>query len=109
MVSRRVVISPVLWSVSVFRVSTSADQERVIRAFQRVNRPGVRATGAHSDRGYFVVLDCERMVDGLHARRLVRAIDRRATRSTAGKDDNSGLGAGSALPAVLQMIRRGGR
>lgn len=80
--SRKVAISPIQWSVSVFRVSTLTDQERILRAFLRVDRPGVKASGAHSDLGYFVVLDCERLVDELHARRVVRAIDRHATRST---------------------------
>jgi len=108
-VSRKVLISPVLWSVSVFRVSTLIDQERILRAFQRVNRPGVKALGAHSDLGYFVVLDCERLVDELHARRVVRAIDRHATRSKVGQEHDAGSGVELALPAVRQMIRRGSR
>jgi hypothetical protein len=108
-VSRKVVISPVLWSVSVFRVSTLTDQERILRAFQRVDRPGVKAVGAHSDLGYFVVLDCERLVDELHARRVVRAVDRHATRSRAGREHHAGPSVEVALPAVLQMIRRDSR
>jgi len=108
-VSRKVVISPVLWSVSVFRVSTLTDQERILRAFLRVDRPGVKALGAHSDLGYFVVLDCERLVDELHARRVVRAIDRHATRSKVRRELHADSGVELALPTVLQMIRRGSR
>ena len=107
--SRKVVISPVQWSVSVFRVSKLTDQERVLRAFQRVDRPGVKALGAHSDLGYFVVLDCERLVDELHARRVVRAIDRHATRSRIRRELDAGPGVEVALPAVIQTIRRGSR
>lgn len=107
--SRKVLISPVLWSVSVFRVSALTDQERILRAFQRVNRPGVKAMGAHSDLGYFVVLDCESLVDELHARRVVRAIDRHAARSKVRQEHDAGSGVEVALPVVLQMIRRGSR
>ncbi len=109
MVSRKVVVSPVLWSVSIFQVSTSTDQERILRAFRRVDRPGVTALGAHSDLGYFVVIDCERMADELHARRVVRAIDRHATRSKVRREQHAASGADVALPAVLQMVRRGSR
>jgi hypothetical protein len=108
-VSRKVVISPVQWSVSVFRVSKLTDQERILRAFQRVDRPGVKALGAHSDLGYFVVLDCERLVDELHALRVVRAIDRHATRSRVRRELHADSGVELALPTVLQMIRRGSR
>lgn len=105
-VVRNVVNSPTSWSVSVFRVSTLTDQERILQAFERVGRPGVKVLGAHNDDGYFVVLDCERLVDELHARRVVTAVDRRATGSSFTRGRHDEVGVDGAVPAVLQLVRR---
>lgn len=105
--SRKVASPTIPWSVSVFHVSTLSGQERILRAFKRVDRPGVTAVGAHSDQGYFVVLDCERLVDELHARRVVTAFDPRATRSYFRRERHADSGVEVAVPAVLQMVRRG--
>ena len=107
--SRKVATPPISWSVSVFHVSALSDQERILRAFERVDRPGVTAVGAHNDQGYFVVLDCERLVDELHARRVVKAFDPHATRSYFRRERHADAGVEVAVPAVLQMVRRGVR
>jgi hypothetical protein len=106
LVSRNVVNSPTSWSISVFTVSTLTDQERILHAFERVGRPGVKVLGAHNDDGYFVVLDCERLVDELHARRVVMAVDRHATRSSFRRGQHADDGVAGDVPAVLQMVRR---
>ena len=69
----------------------------------------MKALGAHSDLGYFVVFDCERLTDELHARRVVKAVDRHATRSKVKREHRAGAGVEMALPAAIQMIRRGSR
>jgi hypothetical protein len=64
----------------VFRMSGHRQQQHALIALSEVRVAGVVALGSHDDRGWFVVVvQCPSMIAQLRARRIVLAIDRRAT------------------------------
>ena len=63
----------------VFRMSGHRQQQHALIALSEVRVAGVVALGSHDDRGWLVVADCPSMNAQRRARRVVLAIDRRAT------------------------------
>jgi hypothetical protein len=63
----------------VFRMSGHRQQQHALIALSEVRVTGVVALGSHDDRGWLVVVDYPSMNAQIRARRIVLAIDRRAT------------------------------
>jgi hypothetical protein len=63
----------------VFGMSGHRQQQHALIALSEVHVSGVVALGSQDDRGWLVVVRCPSMIAQLRARRIVLAIDRRAT------------------------------
>lgn len=74
------------WSVSVFQVSSAEVQQRVLRAFRHIDRPGVSVLRAQSEDGYFVIVDSERLADAVHAQRVIMVLDRYACHTYSSRE-----------------------
>lgn len=71
------------WKLQIFLVRTERRQARILEAFSRIDRPGQLAVAARSGDDFFVVVDCNSLAGGVHARRVVMAIDPLAARTYA--------------------------
>jgi len=67
------------WSLSIYRVSGDAFQQRILRAFHRIAWPGVTALGTQHDADHFVIVDCDSERRERHARGIILRIDPDAT------------------------------
>jgi len=63
------------WKVVIFRVTDEDRLQRVLRAFHRMNRPGVCALGSHSGEEQFVIVECPSADAETHVRRIILTLD----------------------------------
>jgi hypothetical protein len=75
-------VSPdeVRWSLLIYRVSSDARQQRILRAFHRIASPGMTVLGTQSGPECFVIVDCDSMLHELRARRVIVGLDGAATK-----------------------------
>jgi hypothetical protein len=69
------------WKIQIYRVQSHRRLQRMLAAFQRIDRPGVVALGTQSGPDWFVIIECGSLSAEIHARRVVMTIDPRAVRT----------------------------
>lgn len=69
------------WKIQIYRVRSAIRQQRILAAFHRIGSPGVTALGTQAGPDWFVILECSSLTDEIRARRVVMAIDPRASRT----------------------------
>ena len=63
------------WKVAIFRVSSEDRLQRILRAFHRIDRPGVCALGSQSGDERFVIVECPSADAEMHVRRIILTLD----------------------------------
>ena len=76
------------WSLSIYRVSGDAFQQRILRAFHRIAWPGVTALGTQDDAECFVIVDCESEHRAGHVRGVILRIDPDAAQTVRANADD---------------------
>ena len=89
------------WTLSIYRVSGDAVQQRILRAFHRIAWPGVTALGTQHDADRFVIVDCESDRRERHARGVILRIDPEATWTL----QSDGHGADGSVRRHLRAVR----
>lgn len=67
--------------ISTYRLSSATRQQRILRAVQRLDDPGITTLGGPHDAELTVVIECTSAVDEVKSRQLVMAVDPLAVRT----------------------------
>lgn len=68
------------WSLLIYRVSSEAQQQRILTSFHRSASPGMTVLGTRAGQERFVIVDCDTLAHDLRARRVIAGIDTGATK-----------------------------
>jgi hypothetical protein len=91
------------WS-STYRLSSESRQQRILRAFHRLDDPGITALGTSKGGEFLVVLDCSSARAEIHARRVVLTLDLLAERVGTEKPTPDLYEAGKPTSAYIAGI-----
>lgn len=62
------------WS-AVYRLTSEPRQQRILRAIDRIDHPGITALGTARDGEFFIVAKCTTAVADVRVRRIVMSLD----------------------------------
>lgn len=71
---------PAAWT-STYRLSSATRQQRILRALQRLDHPGIKALGTTSECDYVIVIECASAAAEIRSRHVVMAVDVHAVRT----------------------------
>ena len=66
---------------STYQLSSQTRQQRILRAIQRLDHPGIKALGTTRDAECVIVIGCASAADEIRSRRVVMALDVLAVRT----------------------------
>jgi hypothetical protein len=66
---------------STYRLSSATRQQRILRAVQRLDDPGITTLGIPDQSELAVIIECTSAVDEVRSRQLVMAVDPLAVRT----------------------------
>jgi hypothetical protein len=66
---------------STYRLSSATRQQRILRAVQRLDDPGITTLGRTQESELTVIIECTSAVDEVRSRQLVMAVDPLAVRT----------------------------
>lgn len=69
------------WSLDIYQMTSRSRQQRVLKAFARVDTPGVQVLGVVRVDSWLVIVDSVTIADEIRARRILLSIDPAAVRS----------------------------
>ena len=66
---------------STYQLSSQTRQQRILRAIQRLDHPGIKALGTTRAAECVIVIECASAADEIRSRRVVMALDALAVRT----------------------------
>ena len=83
---------------STYQLSSETRQQRILRAIQRLDHPGIKALGTTRDAEQVIVIECASAAAEVRSRQVVMALDVDAVRTETTR--------GPELPVASKRFRR---
>lgn len=91
---------------AIYRLTSEPRQQRILRAIDRIDHPGITALGTARDGEFFIVAKCTTAAADVRVRRVVMSLDLLSERITPVEEPDEPLPARAAYVSALDLPRR---
>jgi hypothetical protein len=93
------------WS-AIYKLTSEPRQQRILRAIDRIDHPGITALGTTRDGEFFIVAKCASAVGDVRVRRIVMSLDLLSERMSPTEDLYESDPPPSSYASALDLPRR---
>jgi hypothetical protein len=91
---------------AIYRLTSEPRQQRILRAIDRIDHPGITALGTDEDGEFFIVAKCTTAAADIRVRRIVMSLDLLSERITPVEEIYESSPSTAAYVSALDLPRR---